>query len=87
MCVAPVGGYVVIPEWMTARERCVHMHLAEAPRVSLTTLLELHTLLRSIASAPEPHGTIGADAHAALSEEARRHGEVAVRGRSPPRSR
>ena len=35
--------------------------LAQDPQVSLTALVELHTLLRSIASAPEPHGTTGAD--------------------------
>ncbi len=78
MCVVPGGGFVVVPEWMTERERYVHVRLDEVPQVSLTALLDLLTLLRSIASAPEPHGTIGAEAHAALSEEARRHGEVPV---------
>jgi hypothetical protein len=61
VCGAPAGGFVVVPEWMTAGERCVHMRLAEAPLVSLAALLELHTLLRSIPSAPDRHGRIGAD--------------------------
>jgi len=83
VCVAPAGDFVVIAEWMTERARCVHMRLTEAPQVSLTALLNLHALLCSIASTPAPHGTIGTDLHPALSEEARRHGTVAV----PPRCR
>src|SRR5207245_5826223 len=77
VCVAPAGGFVVVSEWMTERERCVRMRLAEARQVSLTALLELHTLLRSIASAPDRHGTIGADGRPALIEEARHHSEDA----------
>ena len=47
MCVAPDGRLVFIPEWMTERERCARMRLAEAPQVSLTALLALHMLLRA----------------------------------------
>ncbi|MGH7331754.1 MAG: hypothetical protein ACREKS_03200 [Candidatus Rokuibacteriota bacterium] len=54
VCVAPRGGLVLIAEWMTERERCVRMRLAQAPQVSLAALVELHTLLRSIASDPDP---------------------------------
>jgi hypothetical protein len=76
--VAPAGGFVVVSDWMTERERCVGRRLAEAPQVSLTAVLDLHTLLRSKASAPDRPGTIGADAPPAPSEEARPPGEDAV---------
>jgi hypothetical protein len=33
VCVAPPGGFVVISDWMTERERCVGMRLAESPQV------------------------------------------------------
>jgi len=38
--VAPASGFIVVPEWMTERERYVRMRLAEDAHVRLTALLE-----------------------------------------------